>query len=91
MNNPSVPAPELKTIKLPCYSIVIELNGKSGALTSALHDGEAEEGDDSLYDAAADAVESMILAHAIAGIDVTSEAYVKGVVTAVDSITNAYA
>lgn len=35
-----------------------------------------------------DAVESMVLSHAVAGIDVESEPYVKGVISALDAIGN---
>lgn len=37
---------------------------------------------------AGDALESMILAHAVAGIDVASPAYVEGIETAVEAIAN---
>ena len=40
------------------------------------------------YNYAADALESVILAHAQAGVDVTSNIYVEGLKTAVDAIVN---
>jgi len=40
------------------------------------------------YNTALDALESLILAHASEGIDVTSEAYQNGVQTALDAIAN---
>lgn len=47
------------------------------------------EGDDSArYNIALDAIESLILAHACEGIDVTSEAYQSGVQTTLDSLSN---
>ncbi len=39
---------------------------------------------------AADAIESMVLAHAVAGIDVKSLAYIEGVETALNTLTNNY-
>lgn len=52
-----------------------------------LSQSDESEGDDAtnrrLYNAAMDAVEALVLAHACARIDVTSPAYVEGVETAV--------
>lgn len=41
-----------------------------------------------LYNAAMDALESMILAHSLAGIDVTTPAYMEGIETAVEACAN---
>ncbi len=41
-----------------------------------------------IYNAMIDAIESMILAHACAGLDVESEPYVRGIETALDAIEN---
>ena len=35
-----------------------------------------------------DAIESLILAHAVAGIDITTPAYIEGIETAIDAIIN---
>ncbi len=40
------------------------------------------------YNAAMDALESLIMAHAIAGIDIENPAYIEGIETAVNSIGN---
>lgn len=77
----------MKKIKLPCYGIVVSVNGKNSSITSDLHDeptGEHEEE----YDAAIDAIESMILAHASAGVDIESPAYVEGIEAAVEAVAN---
>lgn len=70
--------------------IDIDLDGKNGSITSTLHDNEAV--DDLVevehYNAAIDGIESLILAHACAGIDVESEAYKEGIKTALDAISN---
>ena len=58
---------------------------RSGSVTSSLHSPEA---DDDSFNAAMDAVESMVLAHACAGIDVTDPRYVEGVRTCVESCAN---
>jgi hypothetical protein len=87
-----------RTITLPCFGIKIVLidSGRTvnpfqaGKITSTLHEGVDRE-KDSLglaYDAGIDGLESLILAHACAGIDVTSKAYVAGVENAVEAIGN---
>jgi hypothetical protein len=86
----------MTTIKLPCYGIVIEYENGGGNITSQLHESvevdvtrdDDEVARDELYDAAMDAVESMVLAHAIAGIDVSSPAYLEGIETAVQACSN---
>jgi hypothetical protein len=75
-----------KSIELPIYGITLELNGDGGgSISSDLNDevdGENE------WEASVDALESLILAHACAGIDVTAPAYIEGIQTAVEAITN---
>ena len=44
----------------------------------------------SLFNASIDALESLILAHACAGIDVASPAYLEGIETALDAIAKRY-
>lgn len=71
-------------LKLPCYGIVIELERQGGTITSDLK--EDARGD--TVNAALDAVEAMILAHAVAGVDVSSPAYLEGIETVVEKIGN---
>lgn len=67
-----------KIIKLDSLGIVVTLTGdEGGSITSTLKEGHAE------YDSVIDGIESMILAHAIAGIDVNSPSYLEGIETAV--------
>lgn len=62
------------TIKLPELGVEITLDGKgNGSITSNL---------------GLDHVESLLLAHACAGVDVTHPAYIAGVKTALDAISN---
>ena len=84
----------VRLIHLPCFRITIRLDHDStarepgsGTITSGLkrEDGLAM---DHIYNVAIDAVESLILAHACAGIDVESPAYVEGIETAVEAIAN---
>jgi hypothetical protein len=58
---------------------------RSGNVASTLH---ASEGDAEEFNAAIDAVESMVLAHACAGIDVTDPRYVEGLRTCIDACAN---
>lgn len=63
----------------------------SGSLTSTLKDKEgAADGDDDAdeYNRAIDGLEALVLAQALAGIDVTTPAYIKALATAVDAIYN---
>jgi len=80
-------------IEVPCYGIVLELGPKDpdrpgvyqgGKIVSGL---EREKGAVE-FDAALDAVEALILAHAVAGMDVASPAYVEGIETAVEACGN---
>ena len=85
-------------IRLPCYGITICLDRKlsvkepgSGTITSDLkQDTNAEDANYAEYAAAIDGLELLVLAHACAGIDVASPAYVEGIETAVDAIANNY-
>ena len=85
-----------KTIKLPCYGIVVELTGNGGAaITSDLHEDvpnvdRDETAEIEQYNAAIDGIESMILAHASAGIDIESFAYIEGIETAVEAVPSLF-
>jgi hypothetical protein len=76
-------------ISLPCFGIVIDLGPEpdhpgayqGGTITSDLHDDD----DSPEMKAAMDAIESLILAHACAGVDVASPAYIEGIETAVEA------
>lgn len=83
-----------RIIHLPCYGIAIRLARSnsaagpcSGTITSDLK-GSARTTAERLYNAAIDGLESLILAHACAGVDLESPAYVEGIETAVEVITN---
>jgi hypothetical protein len=55
----------------------------AGTITSQLKEPGAGA---SLYNAAMDGIEALILAHACAGVDVRSPAYVEGIETAVEAV-----
>lgn len=82
-------------IRLPCYGITIRLerdptsgDPSCGTITSDLK--AATDTAASPFNAAIDGLEALILAHASAGIDVASPAYVEGIETAVEAIGNHY-
>jgi len=95
-----------KTVKLPCYGIVVELidlelhaiapnRYGGGSITTDLHEEEVLNGDGTIadldvpiYNAAMDGIESMILGHAQAGIDISTPAYIEGIETAVQGCAN---
>ena len=84
----------MKTIKLPCFNIQVQIDEKyldRGNIISNLHekmdDGTGVE-KNLEYEAAIDAVESLILAHACAGVDIESQAYVKGIEDSIEAISN---
>ena len=86
-----------KTIILACYDIVVRLGepdpdhpgvSLGGTITSSLHEDESGSEDDSEYEAAIDGIESLILAHACAGVDVSAPAYAQGIQTAVEAASD---
>ena len=78
-----------KTIKLPCYGIVVTFAaGESGELRSDLSRGDYSLATDEALVSPFDGIESMILAHAIAGVDIESPAYLEGIETAVEAVSN---
>ena len=86
-------APAATDIRLPCFGITIRLSTQpvaersgSGTISSDLKVDTTA--DDMQYAAAIDGLESLILAHACAGIDISSSAYVEGIETAVEAIVN---
>jgi len=93
------------TITLRCYGIVVTLSanvtGTGGNITSDLHedcDTECLYGGTSGrlgcsicdYNKAIDGIESLILAHAVAGVDIASAAYIEGIETAVQTAGNQF-
>jgi hypothetical protein len=79
------------TINLPCFGIIIELGPEDPHRAGAYQGGKITSdlrGGNRLCGAALDAIESLVLAHACAGVDVASPAYIEGIETAVDACLN---
>ena len=84
----------MRTIRLPCFGIEVTLTGDGGgSITSDLHEHEEEPSTDAWlneeeYNRMMDGIESMILAHAVAGVDIQSGAYQEGIEAAVQACAN---
>ena len=80
-------------LRIETGGITIELgpprSGTPGAyeggriVASALRDADGQQPDEAL-----DAIEALVLAHAVAGVDVTTPAYQEGLETALDAVAN---
>lgn len=66
-----------RQIYLPCFDMVVTLAAEGGAITSSIGGSPAF-----------DSIESLVLAHAVAGIDIESSRYVDGIKTAVNGVIN---
>lgn len=83
-----------KTIETNVFGITVFLDDPgtdgvaAGRIVSELRDGSDDP--NVRYIAAVDALESLILAHACAGVDIVSPAYLEGVEAAVEAINNHY-
>ena len=88
----------MKTIHLPCYGIAVSLNddGGGGSISSKLHEPTHDEDGNRFPDQSGinkfngymDALESIILGHAVSGIDIQDPKYIEGIETAVQAIGN---
>jgi hypothetical protein len=81
----------MKTFIIPQYGITVMVDGAGvGAINSELKKhligDDPAPGDE--IEGAVDALESLIMAHAVAGIDVASPAYVTGLETCMEALGN---
>jgi len=89
---PSAKTPYCETridIKLPLYNITIngkDLDRTGAAISSDLKEADTPENAD--FNAAMDGIESMILAHYCAYVDVQQLGYLEGIATAVEACGN---
>ena len=67
-----------KEVKLPCYGIVVSWDSETLV-------GEIKT-DQEVVGSEFDGIFSMILAHAIAGVDIESPAYLEGIETAIEAV-----
>ena len=88
-----------KIIKLPCFGIVVKIEDGAGSITDDAHETIIYDEDDPKWDCLEDqtakesfnnmldGITSMILAHAVAGIDIETPAYIEGIETAIGACT----
>ena len=78
-----------RVIHLPCYNIIVSLtNDGGGVIQSGLSCDESYRDATFEHNAAINGLESLILAHACAGIEITDPAYICGIEVAIDAIFN---
>jgi hypothetical protein len=72
------------------FEIDVFANSKSGSITSynLCCEDDVDDEDAIIYTHMMDAIESLILAHACTGVDVTTPKYIEGVKTAIESCAN---
>jgi hypothetical protein len=68
-----------KTIEIEEFQIVVKINNGKGTITSNMKQKEKEIQNMNMYNDTTEIIESIILAHAMNGIDITTEAYRKGI------------
>lgn len=78
-----------REFNLPIYDIVVTVTKDySGSITSNL--SHELNDDDTELIVGVDIIESMILAHAVAGIDISTPKYLEGIEVVVDRLFNTY-
>ena len=81
----------MKTINLPIFGIVVTLtNDGGGSISTTDLQTKHKDVEDELYNASMNGIESLILAHACAGVDITTKEYIIGIETAVHGCANNY-
>ncbi len=80
-----------KTIELSHFGISIELDGEGGgSITTPLTEDRPDDWEEDPFHVAVNTVLSIALYHAIAGVDVTADAYSKGIEAQLLEISNKY-
>lgn len=84
---------EIETLSLPVFGIVLRrtLNSDGdyvGEIESDLHTEESGGVDVAHFNACVDVMQSLVLAHYCAGVDVSSAAYLEGIETAYEAMCN---
>lgn len=78
----------LNVIELGFFGLKIEFNPEMKSAARIVSDMRCP--DNARQDAAVDAIESMVLAHFCAGVDITSSSYLEGIETACSAISDRY-
>ena len=78
-----------RVYNLPCYGITVRVDEYGcGSIESTIRENLMCDIQDVEGQAAADAVESLILAHACAGVDIEARSYVIGLEVSMEAIAN---
>lgn len=78
----------MKEFNLPCFGIKVMVVNGSGSITSTDLKTKHNNEEDELYNTAMDGIETLILAHACAGIDINTPEYIEGIKIAVNACVN---
>lgn len=83
----------MKTYSIKKYGITVKVSNGGGVITSKLkeHFCDSCEQDENTYNinkAIIDTLEALLLAHASAGINISSKAYIKGLDSCLEAIAN---
>jgi len=81
----------VKIFDIGCFGIVVRVSEGGGSIRSDLHDLDTLKEEDRAklqWEDSVNAIESLILAHACAGIDIATPAYLEGIETAVETCSN---
>ena len=76
--------------KVGAHEVLIRFQGKGkgGVIETDFKAGDGDSEGDDAYDHAIDGIESLLLAHAVAGVDVRSPQYVQGLEVALETMAN---
>jgi hypothetical protein len=75
--------------KLEVYGVTFNINNQTPYfITSNLQDGNEQDYGEEKFQGACDAIESLILEHTKAGVDVQSKAYKEGLAATLEAIMN---
>lgn len=73
------------TLTIPPTTITVALDGEGGGTITSDLDTDR---DNAIWTAAVDTLESLVLAHACAGVNIASDAYTSGLSSAIEAISN---
>lgn len=77
----------MKTYEVEEFELIIQVEDGAGQILHGINVGKSD-GNDTGFEAAVDALESVALAHACEGIDITEPKYLAGLRTAIESCAN---
>jgi|SRR5579862_3237656 len=83
------PVYKLFNLNTVAGNLQICVNGNSGQIISSFYQqGDTDSSEDEHYNIALDTIESLVLAHACAGVDVSTDSYLEGLNTTLETLSN---